>query len=178
MLTQQLTAIAQSFTHPDAIEALNAIYADPDNTPQLIKAAFIEVDRSLQARLRDIFLDREALGEFKIGDRVMIQSESIPQKIINRGRVRSIIGAGRLWRRVGAAKEIKGSVTARGSRKLLYIKAKNIGVDVETIDLCLYPSLKGTELIIDSICYPYLACKRSSGTDTPGLLKTDLQKIC
>jgi hypothetical protein len=133
MLTQQLTAIAADFTHPDAIEALNTIYADPDNTPELIKAAFIEVNRSLQARLRDIFLDREALGGFRVGDRVMIRSESANCE-------------------------------------------PDINDEVRSFEICLYPSLKGTELIIDSICYPYLACKRPSGSDTPGLLKTDLVK--
>jgi hypothetical protein len=116
VLTETLTAIATDFDTLDAIEAINTIYADPDNTSDLIKAAFIEVPRHLQSRLKDIFMDREAWGEFKPGDLVAISDD------------------------------------------------------------CACRSLLGVELVIDHLCYPWIACTRPSGTTAPGLLKTDIKK--
>jgi hypothetical protein len=75
MLTEILTAIASDFAHNDAIDALDTIYANPDNKSESIKAAFKEVPKQLQARLSEIFLDRQALGDFRIGDRVVISDD-------------------------------------------------------------------------------------------------------
>jgi hypothetical protein len=75
MLTTQLTAIASVPTTNGAIDQLDTICSNPDNTPELIKAAFKEVPRKLQARLGEIFLARQALGDFRIGDRVVISED-------------------------------------------------------------------------------------------------------
>jgi hypothetical protein len=172
MLTAQLTTIASIPTTNDAINQLDIIYANPDNTSELIKAAFKEVPKPLQARLGEIFLDRQALGDFRVGDQVVIQSKSIDLLKIKRGRVRvGVAKRGKLWRRIGSAKQVIGVGKCRGNHKIRYA----VGVAGES-SICLYPSLVGVELVIDSVYSPYLACVHPSGTFAPGLLKTDLIK--
>jgi hypothetical protein len=172
MLTTQLTEIASIPTTNDAINQLDTIYSNPDNTPELIKAAFKKVPKQLQTRLGEIFLDRQALGDFRIGDRVVIKSESIDLPTIKRGRLGvGTTKRGKLWRRIGAAKQIVGTGKCRGNHKIRYVA----GIARQS-SICLYPSLAGIELVIDHICSPYIACTRSSGTFAPGLLKTDIKK--
>jgi hypothetical protein len=172
VITSQLTAIASALTTNDAVDQLGIIYANPDNTSELIKAAFKEVPKPLQARLGEVFLDRQALGGFRIGDQVVIKSELINLLTIKRGRVKiGIAKRGKLWKRIGAAKQIIGTSKCRGNHKIRYVT----GVAGQS-SICLYPSLVGTELVIDHICHPYIACTRPSGSYAPGLLKTDIQK--
>jgi hypothetical protein len=122
VLVEALTAIATDFTLDDAIDALDWIYADPENTSDLIKLAFKRIPKHLQRNLGRVFktrqsrLETEAMGDFEIGDLVIISDD------------------------------------------------------------CAYRSLSGVELVIDHLCYPWIACTRPSGTTAPGLLKTDIAK--